>query len=211
MRRTILLSVLAAVLSVSPLFADPIQITSGTMNVNVSGGPISLVGDDFLFNGSVRAGISPISVCRPCRPGDLISLDAFWVGSDVRGRAVLDGNTYSDVGGLIALESLSVRFDGSSVTAPLMTDAMTATLVGSFVFDGLFRFSLGDFSRESASLFGGGTATLFLNRQVGSDGRNLWIATRATYQFEEADPIPEPATLLLVGTGLFAAYRSRRV
>src|SRR4051794_40528083 len=92
----ITLSLLAA----SPASADPIRITSGTLDIagaESSGGrssPLHLVGDrGFTLDGSTGDGVfEPGFTCEfGCNPGDAISLDATWSGLDLHGRATLDG------------------------------------------------------------------------------------------------------------------------
>lgn len=188
--------------------AEPIQITSGSMDVGTLGGPISLVGEGFTFDGFVRLGISPVLECRPCLPGDVLSLNALWTGSDVAGDLVLNGVTFENVGSLSSQTGQVLEFSGSAGTVPAL-EGLTATLSAPFSFTGWFSLPVNSIERARVDLFGGGTASVFLNRS--STDVNLWTSTGATYQFEDTDPIPEPATMLLVGTALSGlALRQRR-
>jgi len=188
--------------------AEPIQITGGTMDVTILGGPISLVGEGFTFDGFVRLGNSPVQTCRPCLPGDVLSLNAMWTGSDVAGDLVLNGVTFDVDGGLSSQSGQVLEFSGSAGTVPAL-EGLTATLTGPFSFTGWFSLPVNNIDRVRVDLFGGGTASVFLNRF--STDVNTWTSTRATYQFEDAAPIPEPGTMLLVGTALGGlALRQRR-
>ena len=204
----------AAFLAVPPASsAEPIQITSGNLDTTITGGPLTLAGEGFTFQGRVLHGVSPADACRPCLPGGLLSLDASWVGGDVRGDAVFNGIAYPDVGTERSLSAQVITFTGTAGVVPAI-EGSTASLTAPFTFSGWF--SLNEVGllpggnppppNVRADLFGAGMATVFLTR---SD--TVWVATRATYQFEETDPIPEPGTMLLVGTALSGlALRQRR-
>jgi hypothetical protein len=73
-----------------------------------------------------------------------------------------------------------------------------------------FLFSPGGIQLDH-TLFGGGTATIFLDEDRGF-GVPSWRVTRITAEVSDAAaPIPEPATLLLMGPGLgWVAIRRRR-
>ncbi|CAN5669417.1 hypothetical protein BH24ACI4_BH24ACI4_20880 [soil metagenome] len=189
-------------------FAEPIQITGGSMDVALVGGPISLAGEGFTFDGFVRMGISPVVDCRPCLPGDVLSLNAMWSGSDVAGNLVLNGVTFENVGSLSSQTAQVLEFWGSAGSVPAL-EGLTATLAAPFSFTGWFSLPVNNIDRVRVDLFGEGTASVFLSRS--STDVPFWTGTRATYQFEDTDPIPEPGTMLLVGTALGGlAVRLRR-
>jgi hypothetical protein len=199
---------LAAQTSAEPI---PVQIAAGSLEMSGSAGHLSLTGDHgFAFEGgvSIIAGIfGPWQSCQPCLPGGPINLRAHWIDNDLPGTAAFQGTTYSQVGGLApGLASGSVTFSGSAVAPPL--HGLTATLAAPFLFQGLFSFPPADSSPSATALLsGGGTATLILGRT--STELPWWSYRSARYEFE---PVPEPATLLLVGTALSTlALRRRRV
>ena len=187
--------------------AEPIQITGGSMNVTLIGGPISLEGEGFTFDGFVRLGNSPVR-CLPCLPGDMLSLNAMWTGIDVVGDVVLNGVPFDISGGVASQSAQVLEFSGSAGTVPPL-EGLMATMTGPFSFTGWFSLPVNNIDRVRVDLFGGGTASVFLNRF--STDVNTWTSTRATYQFEGTEPIPEPGTMLLVGTALSGlAVRQRR-
>ena len=208
---TVSLVALSGLASPARSAAEPIQITAGALQMGPVGGTLTLVGGDrFTFEGgvSIVGGVfGPRISCSPCAPGAPISLAALWLGNDLPGTATLDGMTYSGVGGLTADRATGIaEFTGSAVAPPLQ--GLTATVVAPFAFQGQFFFPVsGGTSRLSESLIGGGTATIGLFRSVETIP---WSYQSARYEFEGVDPIPEPGTLLLVGTALAGAALRRR-
>jgi len=89
-----------------------------------------------------------------------------------------------------------------TVTAPI--DGAIATLRAPFDFQGRFFFPGG--APESPSFIGAGTATVTLFR---SSNDIPWSFGNSVYEFNEA-PVPEPGTLLLVGTALAGLAACRR-
>jgi hypothetical protein len=188
----------------------PVQILHGSLDAVHIVGQLSLTGNHgFTFNGGVGTSIGGVfglsMTCDPCLPGAPIDLTAHWGGNDLGGTATFQGVTYSQVGSVSGDRAVgTVRFSGSAVAPPLT--GLTETIVAPFVFDGMFIFPPAGTSRgTSASLNGLGNVTVVLRRRP---DLAFWTWESAVYEFE---PIPEPGTLMLVGTALAGlALRRRR-
>jgi hypothetical protein len=210
-RRTVELAVgIGAILCVwcRPAAAEPIAITGGYVQLSGATGSVALTGTrDFSLaaNISISDGVfMPSAQCNigpGCLPGSLVSLDGTWLGSSLRdATATLDGQSYSNVGGLTSTTSASLRLTGSAVLPPFESDAVS--IMAPFVFEGLFSYPSATGSGINLeSLFGAGTVTLSLRRVFGGESGlpAAWAYTSARYDFA---PTPEPATLLLTGAGI---------
>ena len=77
-----------------------------------------------------------------------------------------------------------------------------------FTFSGTFSFATFDGTRRvpgpSVALIGTGTATTSLLRSPGG-----FVATSRSFEFESASATPEPASVLLLGTGAAVLMRRR--
>ena len=203
MHRVALLVLLLAL--AAPAWADPIRVIDGALTVTPGAAALTMTGDTRAFTWTSQMHPS-YGVFRPAwdprLPGEAVDLEAYWLGLDIRnGRATLDETTYTRIGGLNADDPPgSVRFVGQAGTLP--DTGPTAILIAPFQFEGQFAQEL---------LIGSGFATLTYAR----DGLNLWAFTSASYQFAGPEPVgisttPDPATLLLVGSGLAAGVWRRR-
>ena len=136
-----------------------------------------------------------------------MSLNAAWSGSDLQGTAIFDGATYTNVGNLIAgSPEGSVAFSGA-VAAP-SSSGLTGTVSAPFNFVGRFQFpQSGGSAATTATLFGSGTASVEFFR-ISTDVP--WSYRSAVYQFSDVDPVPEPGTMILVGTAMVGLGLRRR-
>jgi hypothetical protein len=205
--------------------ADPITITSGSMTVGgfargaFRSTSFSLLGNDgFAISGGMADGpataVPPCSQFSPCGAGATTNPSGSFNENGASGSATLNGSSFP----LVLYRSdpdfannTSFTFTGGDVVLPSSTSD-TIDLQSSFLFSGLASIWTvgasntptfnGDFS-----LIGRGIATTHLSR-FGSG----YAVTGFTYQFENggASPTPEPASLLLLGTGLAAAWQSHR-
>jgi hypothetical protein len=96
---------------------------------------------------------------------------------------------------------------GQTVLPPLGMSPITI-LVQFRIADGR---AVPPFPAGSADLVGGGTAFLDMFPRFGSSEGfpDAWVLERARYEFADAAPVPEPATMWLLGAGVALAMRIR--
>jgi len=200
----------------NPADADPILIRAGRASLDTGDPPTFwLSGDGFSVVSFAPGFKSPIA-CSPvaCRPDMSVNLgvlfgDASYPFSLGSGVAVVGENTYgTDIGhGSVAYEG-QLFFDAA--TLPIadgeLSEAGWIQLVSGFVLTG----SITAFQDAGVPLFqvdvtGSGFARLLLEPDT-AGGYNFLAA-----EYIIQDPVPEPATLLLFGSGMiFLTFRACR-
>ena len=207
----------AIVAQPSLLQAEPLVVRSGSVRFDASDPSIlELRGDGFEIFGlwpSIATTGALRCVNMPCVAGTLVDLSTVFGGPlggfDLgQGFAIINGVQYGGrpgEGDLFLTGTLS--FDAPDVAIPKGGDA-TVGLTAPFLFSGRVLGSNGSpvvMPLFDLTLTGMGRAGMGVNLE---DGTYQFVA--ASYTF--ADPVAEPATLLLVGTGAAAlALRRRRL
>ncbi|HEY0077642.1 MAG TPA: PEP-CTERM sorting domain-containing protein [Pyrinomonadaceae bacterium] len=194
--------------------ADSLVVLDGSFKITST-----MLNPVFDFSGqgvSVSNAASPGSTgvvdarCAACPAGSAVSLFSRHAGTLGAGPATIGGVSYNQLFYAGILE-----FRGTVVVPD--SNAPTLTLVAPFTFTGMLQACStnpflngcdGGAQVLSTTLSGQGWAVLEL---VSTQGAGLYDFRSITYNFG-SQPVPEPATLLLLGTGLAgvaARYRRR--
>ena len=195
----------------TPARAETIVLTSGVFDWVSGGGAadVTLSGGSFSFTGhaSQFSGIfSPWLQCMvpECTPGTTVDLFTRFTDGDIGGSATYNGVNYNPVGGLVAPASLDARWSGNLLIPAGFTGGV---LTAPFTFAGEFHYSDTPTTGGILDLLGGGTARLSFTPSAPFPG--TFNLTSVRFEIEAA-PVPEPTSMLLIGTGLAGVAALRR-
>ena len=199
--------------------ADEIIITDGYLTIQRLGsGPTFSFGNPSQgFNVSNvgytqgdGGGFGP--VCSPCVAGQSISINGHFAGGSTLGYgpATVNGVSYERV----YFQPASLNFNAPTIIVPLDNSPLV-TINVPFTLTGSIGLTLNPDQPPAfftTTLGGQGIATLILNSYFTETNGWLHDFQSVTFNFSPApEAVPEPATLILFGTGLAAvATRDRR-
>jgi hypothetical protein len=205
-------------LGASQALADPMTVTWGHVTAQMSGGTFTLTGDGFLLSGAPPSGYqSGIWECTPCRASDRLNLS---LSSSARGSFDDLPGEFDHVPYDRTYLAGHLEFTAGDMTSAIL-DAGQTSISMPFTFTGELqnfesfqsRATSGSLPLFIATLTGSGIATAHFRGPFADPNGSLFFADRITYDFAPDAPLPtpEPASLLLVGTGAAGLLARRRV
>ena len=195
--------------------ADPIRIVAGAL-VYQSGGAgtsITLTGDSegFTLQGGIanHLALGPVGQCiePECIAGATVTLRSGI--TEIGGQATFQGQTYNIGGVDPASADVLFEFDGSVVIPNSFAGGM---LTAPFTFSGFFAYPgpPNNTHYPAPPLVGQGIASVTFVPWGAPEHRDAFIVSALRFDFNDADPVPEPASVLLVAAGLAAGVAARR-
>ena len=192
---------------VQPARAEPIVLTSGGFVLTPESSPfvrINMSGEGFsLVGGAFPGNFQPPVACSSgnCLPGATVDLRAFWSGIDISGTVVQGDRTFTSLSSPNEERGLILDWRGS---LHIPEDFAGGTLSAPFSFSGQWVYQDG-LTVNRFPLTGIGTASFTFTPFPG--GLQPFNLSAAEYEFA---PTPEPASMVLLGTGLAGVLAARR-
>lgn len=139
--------------------------------------------------------------CRPCDVNNRVQVSNLQGGTDLPGTVEFEGTQYR------LLNNAEVGLDfvaDTLVFPPVQSRTQVAQLSEPFEVGGaLLLPDVGGLPTPAIPLFGRGRVTIVLTANSG--GAPVWEFNRASYVFGPTEPVPEPATIFLVGGAMVGA------
>ncbi len=191
-----------------PARADNVVITSGSISKGQTNSVnFGLGGAGLFFSGH---GTSSAVFCSSCPGGSIVNASMPFVFEN-SGQATINGIFYPSV-----FYSGSIVLSSSPITIPLDDSTLPLDVTAAFTMSGNVNIYLNDPSLGdpgppvfSSTLSGQGIVTLRLTSAL-VGGQRLYDQRGVFYNFQPSE-VPEPATLLLLGSGVTGVImKSRR-